>query len=72
MSLACLQGSYGTNVSGFRLSCSSGNESGDITIEGEGALAGIDIEVPGDISSAAFFMVAAEDSEGSANLLCRP
>ena len=46
------------------------NESGDITIEGEGALAAIDIEVPGDISSAAFFMVAAAISEGSAiNLL---
>ncbi len=46
------------------------NESGDITIEGGGALSGIDLEVPGDISSAAFFMVAAAISEGSAiNLL---
>ena len=41
------------------------NEPGEIAITGEGSLSGIDIKVPGDISSAAFFMVAAAISEGS-------
>ena len=46
------------------------NESGEITITGEGLLSSIDIKVPGDISSAAFFMVAAAISgESEINLL---
>ncbi|WP_407268693.1 3-phosphoshikimate 1-carboxyvinyltransferase [Radiobacillus sp. PE A8.2] len=36
-----------------------------ISIEGKQQLAGIDIEVPGDISSAAFFLAAAAITEGS-------
>ncbi len=41
------------------------NEPGEIAITGEGTLSGRDIEVPGDISSAAFFMVASAISEES-------
>ena len=52
-------------LEGFGCSIEREGSSGMITISGEGQLSGIDIQVPGDISSAAFFMVAAAISENS-------
>ena len=52
-------------LEGFGCLIERERSSGMITIAGKGQLSGIDIQVPGDISSAAFFMVAAAISENS-------
>ena len=52
-------------LEGFGYPIGRDDSSGAITISGKGCLSGIDVQVPGDISSAAFFMVAAAISKNS-------